>query len=62
MQRNQTGLSELGPSNRENAFGPIHILEFGGERLAQPQARDRQQAETGSGRSRAAEGRWKAEF
>ena len=25
MQRNQTGLSELGPSNRENAFGPIHI-------------------------------------
>jgi hypothetical protein len=39
MQRNQTGLSELGPSNRENAFGPIHILGSEVERLTQPQTR-----------------------
>jgi hypothetical protein len=25
MHRNQTGLSKLGPANREDAFGPIHI-------------------------------------
>jgi hypothetical protein len=36
MQRNQTGLSELGPSNRENAFGPIHIPGSEVERLTQP--------------------------
>ena len=45
MQWNQTGLSELGPSNRENAFGPIHIPRSEVERLTQPQARDRQQPE-----------------
>ena len=44
MQRNQTGLSELGPSNRENAFGPIHIPSSEVQRLTQPQARDRQQS------------------
>ena len=45
MQWNQTGLSELGPSNRENAFGPIHIPSSEAERLTQPQACDRQQPE-----------------
>ena len=43
MQRNQTGLSELGPANRENAFGPIHIPSSEVERLTQSQTRDRQQ-------------------
>jgi len=43
MQRNQTGLSELGPSNRENAFGPIHIPGSEVERLTQSQSCDRQQ-------------------
>src|SRR5262249_50846732 len=43
MQRHQAGLSELGSSNRENAFGPIHILRPEIERLAQPQTCDRQQ-------------------
>src|SRR5664279_5111542 len=45
MQWNQAGLSELGPSNRENAFGPIHIPRSEAERLTQPQACDRQQPE-----------------
>ena len=62
MQRYQTGLSKLGPSNRENAFGPIHIPGSEVQRFTEPQARDSQQTETGSGRSRAAEGQWKAEF
>jgi hypothetical protein len=43
MQRYQAGLSELGPSNGENAFGPIHIHGSEVERLTQSQARDRQQ-------------------
>src|SRR5215831_13468148 len=45
MQRNQTGLSELSPSNRENAFGPIHIPPSEAERLAQPHSCDPPQTE-----------------
>ena len=43
MQRYQTGLSKLGPSNGENAFGPIYVPDSKVERLTQSQARDRQQ-------------------
>ena len=45
MKRNQTGLSELRPSNREHAFGPVHVLSQEVERLTQSQACDRQQPE-----------------
>src|SRR5579863_9921763 len=43
MQRYQTGLSKLGPSNRENAFRRIYVSDSEVERLTQSQARDRQQ-------------------
>jgi hypothetical protein len=42
MQRNQAGLSELGPANRENAFAPIDVRDSEMESLTQSQARDRQ--------------------
>src|SRR5580704_17111555 len=44
MQWHQTGLSELGSSNRKNAFGPIHIPRSEVERLAQSQTCDGEQS------------------
>src|SRR5208282_2119418 len=43
MQRNQAGLSKLGPANRENACEPIDVRDSEIQSLTQPQARDRQQ-------------------
>jgi hypothetical protein len=40
MHRYQPRLSKLGPANRENAFGPVHILRLKIQRLTEPQTRD----------------------